>query len=77
LADYVNQLIDTTDHFFTDTPSYDAIFMEVQGTILELEEIDEATHVTAADGRKLLVISWRLLATAAFCRYAAQSSVLA
>jgi len=43
LTDYVNQLIDTTDRFFTDNPSYYAIFMEVQGTIRELEEIDEAT----------------------------------
>jgi AcrR family transcriptional regulator len=43
LSDYVNQLIDITDHFFTDNPSYYAIFMEVQGTIRELEEIDEAT----------------------------------
>lgn len=43
LSDYVNQLIDTTDRFFTDNPSYHAIFMEVQGTIRELEEIDEAT----------------------------------
>ncbi len=42
LADYVNQLIDTTDRFFTENPSYHAIFMEVQGTIRELEEIDEA-----------------------------------
>jgi AcrR family transcriptional regulator len=43
LADYVNQLIDTTDRFFTKNPSYYAIFMEVQGTIRELDEIDEAT----------------------------------
>jgi AcrR family transcriptional regulator len=43
LADYVNQLIDTTDRFFTENPSYYAIFMEVQGTIRELTEIDEAT----------------------------------
>jgi AcrR family transcriptional regulator len=43
LADYVNQLIDTTDRFFTNKPSYYAIFMEVQGTIRELDEIDEAT----------------------------------
>jgi AcrR family transcriptional regulator len=42
LADYVNQLIDTTDRFFTENPSYYAIFMEVQGTIRELEAIDEA-----------------------------------
>ena len=43
LSDYVNQLIDTTDRFFTENPSYHAIFMEVQGTIRELEEIDEVT----------------------------------
>ncbi|MEB3212033.1 MAG: TetR family transcriptional regulator [Leptolyngbyaceae bacterium] len=42
LADYVNQLIDVTDRFFTEHPSYHAIFMEVQGTVRELEEIDEA-----------------------------------
>ncbi|GAB4350545.1 MAG: TetR/AcrR family transcriptional regulator [Leptolyngbyaceae cyanobacterium] len=43
LADYVNQLIDTTDRFFAENPSYYAIFMEVQGTIRELDEIDQAT----------------------------------
>jgi len=43
LSDYMNQLIDTTDRFFTENPSYYAIFMEVQGTIPELEEIDAAT----------------------------------
>jgi len=43
LLDYVDQLIDTTDRFFTENPSYYAIFMEVQGTIRELSEIDEAT----------------------------------
>ncbi|MGD1951198.1 MAG: TetR/AcrR family transcriptional regulator [Leptolyngbyaceae cyanobacterium] len=42
LSDYVDQLIDTTDRFFTENPSYHAIFMEVQGTIRELEAIDEA-----------------------------------
>ncbi|MGI0484736.1 hypothetical protein ACN4EK_04805 [Pantanalinema rosaneae CENA516] len=30
------------------------------------------THFTAADGRKPLVLSSRLSAAAAFCRYAAQ-----
>lgn len=45
LSDYVNQLIDITDRFFTENPSYHAIFMEVQGTMRELEEIDEATDV--------------------------------
>ncbi|XHX76562.1 MAG: TetR/AcrR family transcriptional regulator [Stenomitos frigidus ULC029] len=43
LADYVDQLIDTTDRFFTDNPSYHAIFMEAQGTVSEWEAIDEAT----------------------------------
>jgi AcrR family transcriptional regulator len=42
LSDYVNQLIDTTDRFFSENPSYHAIFMEVQGTMRELEAIDEA-----------------------------------
>lgn len=45
LSDYVNQLIDTTDRFFTENPSYHAIFMEVQGTMRELAEIDEAADV--------------------------------
>ncbi len=43
LSDYVDQLIDTTDRFFTDNPCYHAIFMEAQGTVREWEEIDEAT----------------------------------
>jgi len=42
LANYVTQLIDTTNQFFAENPSYYAIFMEVQGTIQELEKIDEA-----------------------------------
>ena len=42
-ADYVNQLIDNTDRFFAENPSYYAIFMEVQGTIRELEAIDAAS----------------------------------
>lgn len=46
LSDYAARLIDTTDHFFTEHPSYYAIFMEVQGTIKELEEIDEATDAS-------------------------------
>jgi AcrR family transcriptional regulator len=41
-GDYVNRLIDITDRFFTENPSYHAIFMEVQGTTRELAEIDEA-----------------------------------
>jgi AcrR family transcriptional regulator len=42
LSTYVEKLIDTADQFFTDNPGYHAIFMEVQGTIPELEEIEEA-----------------------------------
>lgn len=42
LADYVSQLIDTTNLFLANNPSYYAIFMEVQGTLRELAEIDEA-----------------------------------
>ena len=42
LSDYVDQLIDATDRFFTENPSYHAIFMEFQGTTRELEAIDEA-----------------------------------
>jgi AcrR family transcriptional regulator len=40
LAAYVDRLIDATDQFFTDYPGYHAIFMQVQGTIPELEEIE-------------------------------------
>jgi AcrR family transcriptional regulator len=40
LSDYVNQIIDVTDRFFTDYPGYYAIFMQVQGTIPELAEIE-------------------------------------
>ncbi|MBD2124240.1 TetR/AcrR family transcriptional regulator [Trichocoleus sp. FACHB-262] len=46
LSDYVDQLIDTTERFFSENPSYHAIFMEVQGTIREVAEIDEATDAT-------------------------------
>jgi AcrR family transcriptional regulator len=42
LAAYVEQLIDTTDRFFVEHPGYHAIFMEVQGTMPELEAIEAA-----------------------------------
>jgi len=42
LAVYVEQMIDATDRFFTDHPGYHAIFMEVQGTMPELEKIEDA-----------------------------------
>jgi AcrR family transcriptional regulator len=42
LSTYVDRLIDVTDRFFTDYPGYHAIFMQVQGTIPELTEIENA-----------------------------------
>jgi AcrR family transcriptional regulator len=45
LSTYVDQIIDTTDQFFTDYPGYYAIFMEVQGTMPELEELDQAVDM--------------------------------
>lgn len=41
LSAYVDRLIDTTERFFTEHPGYHAIFMEVQGTMPELAEIEE------------------------------------
>lgn len=46
LSTYVEQVIDATDRFFSDYPGYHAIFMQVQGRIPELEEIE-----TAADAQ--------------------------
>jgi AcrR family transcriptional regulator len=45
LSIYVDRLIDITDRFFTDYPRYHAIFMQVQGTISELEELEHAADV--------------------------------
>jgi AcrR family transcriptional regulator len=42
LAEYVEQIIDTTYQFFSDRPGYYAIFMQVQGKIPELQEIENA-----------------------------------
>ena len=46
LSTYVDRMIDITDRFFTDHPGYHAIFMQVQGTMPELEAIE-----TAADAQ--------------------------
>jgi AcrR family transcriptional regulator len=46
LFSYVERTIDTVEQFFSDFPGYHAIFMQVQGTIPELEAIE-----TAADAR--------------------------
>ncbi|WP_310483295.1 TetR/AcrR family transcriptional regulator [Chamaesiphon sp. VAR_48_metabat_403] len=42
LSAYVDRIVDTTAQFFTDYPGYHSIFMQVQGTISELEEIENA-----------------------------------
>jgi AcrR family transcriptional regulator len=41
LSVYVDQMINLTDQFFTEHPGYHAIFMEVQGTMPELEQIEQ------------------------------------
>jgi AcrR family transcriptional regulator len=45
LSEYVDRLIDATYQFFIENPGYQAIFMEVQGTIPELDEIDRALDI--------------------------------
>lgn len=42
LPAYVDRIIDTTDRFFCEHPAYHAIFMQIQGTTAELEEIEDA-----------------------------------
>ena len=42
LPEYVAQIVDAIDQFFTDYPGYHAIFMQAQGTVAELEAWDNA-----------------------------------
>jgi AcrR family transcriptional regulator len=42
LSVYVDRMIDATDRFFTDYPGYHAIFIQVQGIVPELAEIEDA-----------------------------------
>ncbi|WP_413279151.1 TetR/AcrR family transcriptional regulator [Floridanema evergladense] len=42
LVTFVDRIIDTTAQFFTARPGYHAIFMEVQGTMPELDLIEDA-----------------------------------
>lgn len=42
LADYADRIVDAADRFFADYPGYHAIFMQVQGTMPKLEEIEAA-----------------------------------
>ena len=43
LPEYVEQIVDTSVQFFQDYPGYHAIFMQVQGTVAEIEQLDRAT----------------------------------
>ncbi len=52
LSAYVDRIVDTTAQFFTDYPGYHSIFMQVQGTISELEEIENA-----ADARLIAALA--------------------
>ena len=45
LPEYVERLIDTTDQFFTENPGYHAIFMQAQGAIPELNEVERAADI--------------------------------
>ena len=65
LSNYVDRLIDATDRFFTDYPGYHAIFMQVQGTMPELEEIEAAADAQLIED----------LATSLSQRYAALDPV--
>lgn len=42
LTTYVDRMIDCVDQFFINHPGYHAIFMQMQGTMAELEEIENA-----------------------------------
>ncbi|MCG9891037.1 MAG: TetR/AcrR family transcriptional regulator [Thermosynechococcaceae cyanobacterium MS004] len=56
LSTYVEQLIDTTTQFFNDYPGYYAIFMEVQGSVPEVQEVeDTADAQLVADLARSLV----------------------
>ena len=43
LPEYVEQIVDTIIQFFKDYPGYHAIFMQAQGTVAEIEQLDRAT----------------------------------
>ena len=42
LPEYVELIVDTIVNFFQDHPGYHAIFMQAQGTVAEVEELDQA-----------------------------------
>ncbi|WP_010473879.1 TetR/AcrR family transcriptional regulator [Acaryochloris sp. CCMEE 5410] len=49
LSDVLALVIDTNDQFFADYPGYQAIYMEMQGTVPELVAIEEAADVELID----------------------------
>jgi AcrR family transcriptional regulator len=63
LKDYVDRLINVSDQFFTDYPGYHAIFMQVQGTIPELEQIEDVADAQLV-GALAKSLSQRYLALA-------------
>ncbi|NJL00768.1 MAG: TetR/AcrR family transcriptional regulator [Spirulinaceae cyanobacterium SM2_1_0] len=42
LPEFVERTVETTNQFFTDCPGYHAIFIQVQGTLPELAELENA-----------------------------------
>lgn len=52
LPAYVDYIIDTTNQFFADYPGYHAIFMQMQGSVPELEAIE-----AAADAQLIQVLA--------------------
>jgi Bacterial regulatory proteins, tetR family len=55
LCTYVELLLDTTTHFFDDYPGYHAIFTEVQGSVPEVQEIEDT-----ADAKLMILEAKRL-----------------
>lgn len=49
LSDVLALVIDTNDQFFADYPGYQAIFMEMQGTVPELVAIEAAADIELID----------------------------
>jgi AcrR family transcriptional regulator len=45
ISDYVDLIVDVTNQFFADFPGYHAIFMQVQGTMPELAEIENTADL--------------------------------
>lgn len=59
LSDYVEQMVDTVMSFFHDYSGYHAIFMQVQGSMPELEQIDEATDKQLIQDLVITLSQWQ------------------